>query len=73
MKRFCPRVTWQNKDSQSTRLLGLREKVQTNESDCAVNTAQGGETCGRPPGNAATSPPREKTFDGDERIGSISP
>jgi hypothetical protein len=25
--------------------------VQTNELDCAVNTAQGGETSGRPPGN----------------------
>src|SRR5262245_60538964 len=41
-------VTWQNKDSQSTRLLELRERVQTNESDCAVNTALGGETSGRP-------------------------
>jgi hypothetical protein len=60
-ERMTASVTMQNKDSQRTRLLEFRERVQTNESDCAVNTAQGVETGGRPPGNAATSPPRAKT------------
>jgi hypothetical protein len=44
--RMTASVTWQNKDSQSTRLLELRERVQTNESDCAVNTGQCSETSG---------------------------
>ena len=61
--RMTASVTRQNKDSQRTRLLELRERVQTNDSDCAVNTAQGVETSGRPPGNAATSPPRAKTLE----------
>jgi hypothetical protein len=61
--RMTASVTRQNKDSQRTRLLELRERVQTNDSDCAVNTAQRVEASGRPPGNAATSPPRAKTLE----------
>src|SRR2546427_10266805 len=61
--RMAASVTMQKKDSQSRRLLELREKVQTNERDwaVAVNIARGGETSGRPPGNAATSLPRART------------
>ena len=61
--RMAASVTMQKKDSQSRRLLELREKVQTNERDWAVNIARGGETSGRPPGNAATSLPRARTFE----------
>jgi hypothetical protein len=38
------RTQAKNKDSQSTHHRELREGVQTNEGNCAVNTAQGGET-----------------------------
>jgi hypothetical protein len=61
--RMTASITRQNKDSQRIRLLELRERVQTNESNCAVNTAQRVEASGRPPGNAATSPRRAKTLE----------